>query len=62
MIKKYLICFKSEKAKLKRQDTPHIKQSVINLEKGTIEQIKSSNDEVGYEYLPNSAILRMFKK
>ena len=64
MISKYLICVKSEKPKMKRQNTPYPKQSIINLENGTIEQkqIKSSNSDVGYEYLPNSGILHIFKK
>ena len=65
MISYFLKQFKkSEKPKIKRQNTPHPKQSIINLENGTIEQkqIKSSNNDVKYEYLPNTGILHMFKK
>ena len=65
MISYFLKQFKkSEKTKMKHQNTPHPKQSIINLENGTIEQkpLKSNNNDIEYEYLPNSAILHIFKK
>ena len=38
MISNFLYCFKkSEKPKMERQNTPYPKQSIINLEKGTID-------------------------
>ena len=56
-------CFikNNKKPKLKRENTPHPKQSFIDVDDGTIEII-SKFDNVGYEYLPNSAVLHVYKK
>ena len=57
----FFIKTNNTKPKLRRENTPYPKQSVINLDEGTIE-IKSNYDEVVYEYLPNSAVLHCYKK
>ena len=49
------------KPKLKRENTPYPKQSFIDVDDGTIEII-SKFDNVDYEYLPNSAVLHVYKK
>ena len=50
------------KPKFKRENTPHpTKQSVINVDEGTIDIISNFNN-VEYEYLPNSAVLHVYKK
>ena len=56
-------CFikNNKKPKLKRANTPYPKQSFIDVDDGTIEII-SKFDNVGYEYLPNSAVLHVYKK
>ena len=61
---KYFNCFcitNEKKPKLKRENTPYPKQSVIDLDEGTI-SIETKNDSVVYEYLPYSAILHAYKK
>jgi len=49
------------KPKLRRENTPYPKQSFIDVDEGTIEII-SKFDNVDYEYLPNSAVLHVYKK
>jgi len=49
------------KPKLKRENTPYPKQSVIDVDDGTIDIISNFNN-VDYEYLPNSAVLHVYKK
>ena len=64
MFLKYFSCFvktNDTKQKLRRENTPYPKQSVIDVDEGTIE-IKSNYDEVVYEYLPNSAVLHGYNK
>ena len=66
MLLKYLRCFTNEKDSkpaFKRQNTHYHKQSIIDVDNGTIEQIEIQNDNsnVIYEYLPNSAILHIYK-
>ena len=65
MLLKYFKCFiktNGSKPKLRRENTPHhTKQSVIDVDEGTIE-VKSNYDEVVYEYLPNSSVLHIYKK
>jgi len=66
----YLFCSKSKpkskpkNPKLKRENTPYPKQSIIDLDEGTIDQIEitSKFDEVVYEYLPGTGILHGYKK
>ena len=68
MLLKYFLCFiktNDSKQKLKRQNTPHpIKQSIIDLDEFTIDQveIKSKFENVDYEYLTNSGVLHIYKK
>ena len=64
MLLKYFKCFiktNDTKPNLRRENTPYPKQSVIDIDKGTIEII-SNFDNVEYEYLPNSAVLHIYKK
>ena len=65
MLLKYFKCFiktNDTKPNLRRENTPYpTKQSVINVDEGTIEII-SNFDNVEYEYLPNSAVLHGYKK
>ena len=64
MLLKYFSCFiktNDTKPKLKRENTPYPKQSVIDVDDGTIEII-SKFDNVDYEYLPNSSVLHVYKK
>ena len=64
MLLRFFKCFiktNNTKPKLRRENTPYPKQSFIDLDEGTIE-IKSKYDEVVYEYLPNSAVLHVYKK
>jgi len=64
MLLKYFSCFiktNDTKSKLKRENTPYPKQSFIDVDDGTIEII-SKFDNVDYEYLPNSAVLHVYKK
>ena len=64
MLLNFFKCFiktNNTKPKLRRENTPYPKQSFIDLDEGTIE-IKSKYDEVVYEYLPNSAVLHVYKK
>ena len=64
MLLRFFSCFikTDTKPKFKRENTPHpTKQSVIDIDEGTIE-IKSNYDDVVYEYLPNSAVLHVYKK
>ena len=64
MFLKYFQCFtktNDTKQKLRRENTPYPKQSVIDVDKGTIEII-SNFENVDYEYLPNSAVLHGYKK
>ena len=62
---KYFLCFikkNDSKPKFKRENTPHPKQSVIDLDKGIIEKVESKFENVEYDYIPNSAILHIYKK
>ena len=64
MLLRFFSCFiktNNTKPKLRRENTPYPKQSFIDVDDGTIE-IKSNYDEVVYEYLPNSAVLHIYKK
>ena len=63
MLLRLFSCFikNDTKPKLKRENTPYPKQSFIDVDEGTIEII-SKFDNVGYEYLPNSAVLHVYKK
>ena len=66
MLLRFFECFiktnDTTKPKLKRENTPyHTKQSVIDVDEGSIEII-SNFDNVDYEYLPNSAVLHIYKK
>ena len=63
MLLRLFKCFikNDKKPKLKRENTPYPKQSFIDVDEGTIEII-SKFDNVGYEYLPNSAVLHVYKK
>ena len=64
MLLNFFKCFiktNNTKPKLRRENTPYPKQSFIDLDEGTIE-IKSKYDDVVYEYLPNSAVLHVYKK
>ena len=65
MFLKYFQCFvktNDTKPNLRRENTPYpTNQSVIDVDKGTIEII-SNYDEVVYEYLPNSSVLHGYKK
>ena len=65
MFLKYFNCFiKSDnsKEKLKRENTPYPRLSIIDLDEGTIAQkeIKSNFENVDYEFLPNSSVLQKF--
>ena len=64
MFLKYFSCFvktNDTKQKLRRENTPYPKQSVIDVDEGTIDIISNFNN-VEYEYLPNSAVLHIYKK
>ena len=64
MLLRYFKCFiktNDKKPKFRRENTPHSKQSVIDIDEGTIEII-SKFDNVDYDYLPNSAVLHIYKK
>ena len=56
---KYFSCYNT-KPKLKRNNTPYPRQSVIDLDEGTIE-IKSKYDNVIYEYIAYTGILHAYK-
>ena len=64
MFKKKLCFIKKneEKKNHKRQNTPHHRQTVIDIDNGNIEKIKSNYANVDYEYIPNSSVLHIFKK
>jgi hypothetical protein len=57
----YLFCSKKQKPKLRRENTPYPKQTIIDLDEETIE-ITSKFNEVVYEYLPGTGVLRGYKK
>ena len=65
MFLKYFKCFvktNDTKPNFRRENTPHhTKQSVIDIDEGSIDII-SNFDNVDYEYLPNSAVLYIYKK
>ena len=65
MFLKYFSCFvktNDTKPNFRRENTPYpTKQSVIDVDEGSIEII-SNYDEVVYEYLPNSSVLHGYKK
>ena len=64
MLLNFFKCFiktNNTKPKLKRENTPHPKQSFIDVDDGTIDII-SNFDNVDYEYLPNSSVLHIYKK
>ena len=64
LLLRFFKCFiktNDTKPKLKRENTPHPKQSVIDVDEGTIEIISKFNN-VEYEYLTNSAVLHVYKK
>ena len=67
MLLKYFTCLmksNDSKSKFKRENTPYPRQSVIDVDKGTIEQneIKIDDNNVDYEYISNSSILHCYKK
>ena len=64
MLLKYFKCFiktNGSKPNLRRENTPYPKQSVIDVDEGTIEII-TKFDNIEYEYLPNSSVLHGYKK
>ena len=65
MLLKYFKCFiktNGSKPNFRRENTPYpTKQSVIDVDEGSIEII-SKFENVEYEYLPNSAVLHIYKK
>ena len=63
MLLRIFSCFikNDTKPKFKRENTPYPKQSVIDVDDGTIDII-SNFDNVDYEYLPNSSVLHVYKK
>ena len=64
MLLNFFKCFikaNDTKPNLRRENTPYPTQSVIDVDDGTIEII-SKFDNVEYEYLPNSAVLHIYKK
>ena len=63
MLLRFFSCFikTNTKPKLRRENTPYPKQSFIDIDEGTIDII-SKFDNVDYEYLPNSAVLHVYKK
>ena len=64
MLLRFFKCFiktNDTKPKFKRENTPHPKQSFIDIDEGSIDII-SNFDNVEYEYLPNSAVLHVYKK
>jgi len=63
----YYFCYKKSKQKpnkLKREKTPYPKQSVIDIDNGSIDQIEitSNFDNIEHEYLPSTGILHVYKK
>ena len=67
MLFNFFKCFiKSDNSrqKLKRENTPYPRMSVIDVDERTIDQveIKSNYKKVDYEYLPYSSILHIYKK
>ena len=63
----YYFCYKKSKQKpnkLKRENTPYPKQSVIDIDNGSIDQIEitSNFDNIEHEYLPSTGILHVYKK
>ena len=63
MLIRFFKCFikNDTKPNFRRENTPHPKQSFIDVDEGSIEII-SNFDNVEYEYLTNSAVLRGYKK
>ena len=57
---KYFNCFSYRKPKMIRRDTGYPRQSVIDIDNGTIE-IKSKYDNVIYEYIAYTGILHAYK-
>ena len=58
MLTYYFSCYKNskQKPKLKRENTPYPKQSVIDIDNG------SKFDNIEHEYLPSTSILHVYKK
>ena len=63
MLLRFFKCFikNDTKPKFKRENTPYPKQSFIDVDEGSID-IVSKFDNIDYEYLPNSAVLHVYKK
>ena len=57
---KYFSCYRKTKPKMIRRDTGYPRQSVIDIDNGTIE-IKSKYDNVIYEYIAHTGILHVYK-
>jgi len=60
----YYFCYKKSKQKpnkLKRENTPYPKQSVIDIDNGSIDQVTSKFDNIEYEYLNSAGILHVYK-
>ena len=65
MLLKYFNSFiktNDSKPKLKRKKTPFPKQTFIDIDEGTIDQVEIINNNVVYEYLPKSSICHDYKK
>ena len=61
----YLFCSKKTKKKpiLARMNTPYPKkQSVIDVDSGTIDQVEIKFENVEQEILPGTGVLHIFKK
>ena len=70
MLTYYFSCYKKPKQKpklkpkLKRENTPYPKQSVIDIDNGSIDQIEitSNFDNIEHEYLHGTGILHVYKQ
>ena len=65
MLTYYFSCYKKpkQKPKLNRENTPYPKQSVIDIDNGSIDQIQvtSKFDNIEHEYMPGTGILHVYK-
>ena len=61
----YFLCYNKTKPKqkpnLRRENTPYPKQSVIDLDDRTIDQVDITSN-IEQEYLPGTGILHVYKK
>ena len=60
----YFFCNKKQNPKqkpnLRRENTPYPKQSVIDLDEGTIDQTEIKFDNIEQEYIPGIGILHIY--